>query len=381
MTWPEKALLSTPVVHLPGVKMRTKVLTNPHFWAIAVITLFLVFVYQAWPWRPWQFGSGVWQWFFWLSFLSRFATVEFINHMVGILFLVPIIYSAVVFSWQGVLVTSVITIVSILPTVVGMWSFKTILSNTVLLLMPFLVVSIMVFEMGWRMKMRMIYTERQQEHKIYTLKVLEAQEGERKRIAQELHDDIIQRLLVMANSAQTLSSSDTDDMDVVKKDIGWIGGGILEAADSLRRMSIDLRPSILDELGLIPALRWLLDRMSKESGIEGRIHVEGKEPKLSYQEETSIFRVVQESLRNIERHSGATEVSLTIAVSDDRLRILIQDNGSGFQPSKNLGEFVTGGKLGLVGMRERIESLRGTLEIQSRPGEGTLLLIEINLSS
>jgi signal transduction histidine kinase len=91
--------------------------------------------------------------------------------------------------------------------------------------------------------------------------------------------------------------------------------------------------------------------------------------------------VVQESLRNIERHSGATEVTLTIAVRDDCLRILIQDNGSGFQPSKNLGEFVTGGKLGLVGMRERIESLRGTLEIQSRPGEGTLLSIEINPSS
>ena len=358
------------------VKTKEKIVNSPHFWAIIVITLALTFIYQAWPWREWKFEEGVWQWFPWLSSLYRLALVEVMNHIVGILFFAPIIYAAVFFSWRGALVTSLLSLGGVLPVIVDMWSIRIITTNLAFLLLPLFIASIATFELEWHRKERKIFAEREAERKVYSAKILESQENERRRVAQELHDDTIQTLLVIANRAQALISSGDDDMREAKSNIEWVRDATLQTAEDVRRISLDLRPSILDDLGLVPALRWLVDRMNKESDINIRILVNGVERKLSPQVEITLFRVVQEVLNNVKRHSKAKEAAITLEFATECLKITIEDNGQGFRPPKNFDELAAKGKLGLIGIQQRINFLNGTLEIRSIPGKGTLLLIE-----
>jgi two-component system sensor histidine kinase DegS len=354
------------------LKTKGRIVNNLHFWAIIVVTLALIFIYQAWPWRPWNVGP----WYSWLSQLYSLALVELRGHIVGILFLAPIIYASVVFSWQGALVTFLLALVGVLPIMVDIWSISSLITNMVLLLLPFLVVSIVAFELEWRRKERKIFAEREAERRVYISKILESQENERLRIAQELHDDTIQTLLVIANRAQNMISSGDGKMADAKRNADWIRDATLQAVEDMRRTSLDLRPSILDDLGLVPALRWLVDRMNKETGINTCILVNGVKRKLSPQAEVTIFRITQEALNNIKRHSKAKEAVVTLEFAAECLKIRIEDNGQGFRPPRKFKRFVASGKLGLIGIQQRIDLLSGTFKIHSKLGEGTSLLIE-----
>jgi two-component system sensor histidine kinase DegS len=372
MIWNNGGLSGRQMLSIIPLKSSENIIRNPHFWAILVISLALIFIYQAWPWRP----SNVGPWFPWLSPLYNLALVEVINHIVGILFLIPIIYAAVVFSWQGALVAYLLSLLGVLPIMVDIWSVSSLITNIVFLLLPFLVVSIVAFELAWRRKERKTYAEREAERKVYISKILESQENERLRIAQELHDDTIQTLLIIANRAQKLIPAGNSDMKEAKKNAEWIRDATLQAVEDVRRTSLDLRPSVLDDLGLVPALRWLVDRTNKESGINIRILVNGTKRNLSPEAEVTIFRITQEALNNIKRHSKATEAVITLEFNTECLKITLDDNGQGFRPPKKLDRLAARGKLGLIGMRQRIDFLGGTFQIRSRPGEGTRLLIE-----
>jgi two-component system sensor histidine kinase DegS len=360
-----------------SLKTKVKISTSPHFWAIIVITLFLLFIYQAWPWREWKFTDGVWQWFPWLSSLYKLAIVEFRNHLVGILFFVPIIYALVFFGWRGALAISLLSLGGVLPIIVDMWTINSIITNIVLLLLPLLVISLATFELKWRRKERRIFAEREEERKTYISKILEAQENERRRIAQELHDETIQTLLTIANSAENLLSSDHDNMREVRGNAEFIKDITLNTVENLRRISLDLRPSVLDNLGLIPALRWLVDQTNKDSDVDTQIRVAGIERNLPPQTEAAVFRVVQEALNNIKRHSKATKAMVELEFTNSCLKIKIQDNGQGFRPPRQLHALADKGQIGLIGIQQRIDSIGGTFQVRSKPGEGTLLLIEV----
>jgi two-component system sensor histidine kinase DegS len=355
------------------LKIKGNILANPHFWVIVFINLALIFVYQAWPWRAWN----IWPWFPWLSTLYNVAVVEFVNHAVGILFLIPIIYAAVVFSWPGALAACLVSLGVVLPIIDGMWSANYLVTNIGLLLLPFLVISLATFELEWRRKERKIFAEREAEREVYISKILESQENERLRIAQELHDDTIQTLLVIANRTQKLVSSDNHATAELKKDAEWVRDATLQAVEGVRRASLALRPSILDDLGLVPALRWLVDNMNHDSEIKTRILVDGVKRKLSPKAEVIIFRIIQEALNNIKRHSGATEAVVTLEFTMEFLKISINDNGQGFRPPRKFQGLASSGRLGLIGIHQRIDLLGGTFKIHSRLGEGTLLLIRV----
>lgn len=359
------------------VKTKGKIVNSPHFWVIIVISLLMILIYQAWPWRAWKFDYGAWQWFPWLSLLYSLAIVEFTNRIIGILFFVPIIYAAVVFLWRGALATSLLSLGVVLPIIVDIWPINALLTNIALLLLPLLAIALATFDLEWRRKERNTLAEREEERRIYMSKVFEAQENERQHLAQDLHDDTIQTLLVIANRAQTLITSDDDNIGEMKRNAEWVRDAILQVIEGLRRISLDLRPSILDNLGLLPALRWLVDRMNSESDISTRILVNGVQRKLSPQAEATIFRVVQEGLTNIKRHSKAEEAIVTLEVATDCLRITVEDNGQGFYPPKEINRLADEGKLGLIGMQQRIDFLGGTFQIRSRPSGGTLFLIEV----
>jgi len=263
----------------------------------------------------------------------------------------------------------------ILPIITDMWPNYYLITNIALLLLPFLLVSLATFELEWRRKERKIFAEREAERKVYISKILESQENERLRIAQELHDDTIQTLLVIANRAETLIPAG-DSMKEIRGNAEWIRDTTLETVEGLRRIGLDLRPSMLDDLGLVPALRWLVDRMNKESGINTRILVSGEKRKLSPEAEVTIFRITQEALNNIKRHSRATEAVVNLEFTPESLKISMEDNGRGFRPPKKFDRLASRGKLGLIGIHQRIDFLGGTFKIHSKSGEGTSLLIE-----
>jgi two-component system sensor histidine kinase DegS len=372
-----KVAISKQILGVLRFKTRGETLNSPHFWAIIVFTLFLVFIYQAWPWRVWKFSDGVWQWFFWLSPLYKLAIVEATNHIVGIIFFIPIIYSGLFFSWRGTMVTSLLSLGGVLPIIVGMWNTSVLVSNIALLLVPFLSISIIVFEIDWRRKERKIFNERERERIMYISRILEAQENERRSIAQELHDETIQTLLAMASRAEVLLSSDCANIHEMRANTKFTRKTTLETVENLRRISLSLRPSILDNLGLISALRWLVDNMSNETDIDVRFIISGTQRKISNQAEAAIFRVAQEALHNIKHHSKAGIAVITLEFTAECIKLTIEDNGQGFSPPPEIDKYATKGKLGLIGMQHRIKLLNGTFEIRSKPGKGTLLLINV----
>ena len=311
--------------------------------------------------------------------MENLALFEFKYRIIGSLFLIPILYGAIVFWWRGVLLAWLLSLAGVLPLVIRIWQANThtMIANLAFLILPLLIISILAFELEWRARERKMSALREAERQRYIEKVLETQESERQRIAQELHDETIQTLLVILGHTETLISADHHEASEVKEHAGQIRDTTINVVENLRRLSLDLRPSILDNLGLIPALRWLVDRMGKDCNIRGKITISGTERKLSSRVESTIFRIVQEALNNIRRHSQAYNAFITLGFTDTNLKMKIEDDGQGFSAPKEIGWFANKGSLGLIGMQQRISSLGGAFQIHSRPGEGTVLLFDL----
>jgi signal transduction histidine kinase len=201
----------------------------------------------------------------------------------------------------------------------------------------------------------------------------DAQEEERKRLARELHDDTIQTLVIVKA-----------DLDSIARDNGLQGRGrvrlreaqtaLAGAIDDVRRFSRDLRPSLLDDLGLVSALEWLVSDMKARTGIEVRLVVSGQTRRINPNVEVAAYRIVQEALRNVERHSGARNARVRLVFGPSNLTASVIDDGSGFDP-KIPGR--GGMSLGLLGMRERAKLAGATLEVRSRPGRGTRITLSL----
>lgn len=211
----------------------------------------------------------------------------------------------------------------------------------------------------------------------YLQQATRAQEEERKRIARELHDETLQNLIVISRQMEKITSSEAlweESLEVVR----GLKKQIEVAVQEMRRFSHNLRPSILDDLGLLPALELLVEDIEKE-GVHTRFKVIGTVRRLSPEVEVMLFRIAQEAVRNISRHSQATAAELNIEFNDNRLKMNIKDNGIGFELMQSIGDQAILGKLGLVGMRERARLLGGIMVLESNPGEGTSIAVEVRI--
>ena len=150
------------------------------------------------------------------------------------------------------------------------------------------------------------------------------------------------------------------------------------AVQEIRRFSHDLRPSVLDDLGLLPALELLADDLEK-LGVPTAFKVVGEARRLTPETEVMLFRIAQEATRNIYRHSEASMAGLTIEFIDSKLKMIIQDNGKGFRVPRQPGEQVIQGRMGLTGMQERARLLGGTLTLDSSPHKGTTITAEVRV--
>ncbi len=204
-----------------------------------------------------------------------------------------------------------------------------------------------------------------------------AHEEERKYIARELHDDIAQILGSLYRKLDnTLRKNQGLDPAIVSE-LNNIQDQLNNGLKSVQRFIKNLRPSMLDDLGLIPALRSLADSLEETDGIVTEFMVTGKEKRLKADAELSLFRIVQEALNNVKKHAGATEVHLTAEFSERGIRLNISDNGKGFELPKNMDSLPRSGMLGLIGIRERVWLLGGTLGIETKPGKGTSLTVNV----
>jgi len=206
-------------------------------------------------------------------------------------------------------------------------------------------------------------------------KIIRAQEEERKRISRELHDEIGQALTAISIHVDVLGNS-RFEADAKQK-ITDLKALIEKAIDDIHRISYDLRPYMLDEFGLISALRWLTDTYHERTGIDVLIHVQGKEYKLPPTIDTLIYRFSQEALTNVSKHANAQHIDISIDYQEDAIGLTVRDDGQGFDPTKSLRVHRGMGGLGLFGIRERLALFGGDLSIESIPGKGSTLYARI----
>ena len=204
---------------------------------------------------------------------------------------------------------------------------------------------------------------------------LSAQEGERMRIARELHDETCQTISAMSFRLESaLGDLPAGEARARLEEVKGLAG---RALDDLHRVIFDLRPSVLDDLGLLAAVRWYAARHLEPLGITVKCEFEDVEGRVPEDVATAVFRIVQEALLNVARHAGAEDVLVQVATSERALLIEIEDDGRGFVPKSVVEPSETGRGLGLLGMRERVEILGGKMILDSAPGEGTHLAFEI----
>jgi two-component system sensor histidine kinase DegS len=213
-----------------------------------------------------------------------------------------------------------------------------------------------------------------------TRQVISAQEEERKQISRELHDEVVQTLVGINVELSALATGTSIGLRTLKAKIAHTQRLVENSVKAVHRFARELRPAVLDDLGLIPALHAYSKNLAARRKIKIRMTAFGGVEALGSAKRTVLFRVAQEALTNVARHANATEVGMTISEISGVIRMEICDNGQSFLVEKTL--FAKNPKrLGLIGMKERIEMVGGSLTIVSSPGKGTTVCAEIPFNS
>jgi signal transduction histidine kinase len=207
--------------------------------------------------------------------------------------------------------------------------------------------------------------------------LLTAQEEDRRRISRDLHDDVNQRLAMLSMDLRQAEKNFPHDPEGLRSALRLVSERLASISDDVRQMAYRFHPSILDDLGLVKAVRRLVDDFSARTGIEcSYVH---KDPPTTLPAEHAIcvYRVVQESLSNAARHARASRVEVELICEEDTISFSVRDNGIGFDASR-LAQ--AGGHLGLLSMRERVRLAKGQLDIESAPAHGTQIRVELPLT-
>jgi signal transduction histidine kinase len=206
-------------------------------------------------------------------------------------------------------------------------------------------------------------------------RMVQQHEEERRRLSRELHDETAQVLSAVRMQLGVLQeSADPEEARELEEALGLLDAGIA----SIRSVTRDLRPSLLDDLGLVPALRALTQEFQERSGVVTEVELEERLPPLSEEAELALFRALQEGLANVARHAGAEHVSVKLAARNGQIALHVQDDGRGPQTPLESGHDETGrAHMGLMGMRERIGRLGGSVDVEGESGEGLRLRISL----
>jgi signal transduction histidine kinase len=196
-------------------------------------------------------------------------------------------------------------------------------------------------------------------------RIVAAQELERQRLARELHDETGQALTSILLGLRQLEGAEPESVAQLRE-------LVVATLQDVRRLAVELRPKVLDDFGLVPALERLTDAFAEQTGIDVDLEAGAVSERLPAEIETAIYRIVQESLTNVVKHSRAQRVSVLLTRANGRIKAVIEDDGTGFDPGAARGDGI-----GLIGMRERIELLDGTLAVESSETSGTTVALEV----
>jgi signal transduction histidine kinase len=204
-------------------------------------------------------------------------------------------------------------------------------------------------------------------------RVVQTQEQERRRLARELHDETGQALTSILLGLKPLEAALADHP--ARAALSELRDQAVSALQDVRRLAVELRPAVLDDYGLVPALERLTESVAEQTGMRVDCHSALGEARLPSDIETALYRVVQESLTNIVKHANAQKVSVSLSRRGTGVAAVIEDDGAGFDPRRAGTDGI-----GILGMRERLVLLDGRLEIESKKGAGTTIVAEVPLS-
>ncbi|MGP8080442.1 MAG: PAS domain S-box protein [Dehalococcoidales bacterium] len=211
----------------------------------------------------------------------------------------------------------------------------------------------------------------------YVQQVTRIQEEERNRIARDLHDETAQALYALTRQLDNFIRSSPNLPAETSSFLKGLVEQTKTISQEVRRFSQDLRPPLLDDLGLLSTIRWLTGDMEHRTHITVKLTVSGTERRLAAHVELAIFRIIQEALRNVEKHASATQVEVSIEYEEKKINISVVDNGKGFKLAGEVGDLPREGRLGLMGMKERVNLLGGEITITSEANQGTHVLIQL----
>lgn len=212
----------------------------------------------------------------------------------------------------------------------------------------------------------------QEREAIYRAALTETQEQERKRIAREIHDDTIQALILVSHTVDRAKAATQDSVTAVSRYLDMAREQILGVVNGLRQLITNLRPTVLDELGLVTALEVLCEPYPAIS-----YQVVGEVYSISHSQELVIFRAAQEALRNAQHHAQATHITMTLTYAPTSVNLSVNDDGIGFNIPVHLQEFAMRGHYGLMGISERVHHLGGQLRLMSAAASGTQVMVEL----
>ncbi|TCW41736.1 PAS domain-containing sensor histidine kinase [Laceyella sacchari] len=215
-------------------------------------------------------------------------------------------------------------------------------------------------------------TERERHHRLVTNKIIQAQEEERKRVSRELHDGVGQALYSILIGLKVINHLPLDDEK--KRHLLDVQAMVEQTLDEVKNLATDLRPSALDDLGFLPAIRSYAKKFEATFDIKVELVVKGPKRRYSSTVETALYRIVQEAMINAAKYAATDKIKLSLIDTAAEVRLFIEDFGKGFDPSQVEGE---GTGLGLYGMKERAALLGGALRIESAPNEGTMVYVRI----
>jgi signal transduction histidine kinase len=198
-------------------------------------------------------------------------------------------------------------------------------------------------------------------------RIVAAQELERRRLARELHDETGQALTSILLGLKQIEGSEPSPAVESLREL------VVATLQDVRRLAVELRPKVLDDFGLVPALERLTEGFGEQTGIAVDLEASAITDRLPMEVETAIYRIVQEALTNVVKHAHAHRVSVLLTTANGRIKAVIEDDGTGFDPAAADGD----GGIGLIGMRERIELLDGSLAVESTPTSGTTIAVEV----
>ncbi len=238
------------------------------------------------------------------------------------------------------------------------------------------------FQVGLAMENSLLYSESRQKEELrgqLLNSLINAQEEERKRISRELHDESGQTLTAAIMNVESIEGLVPTKDPVLKEKLQGVKSLIVRTLEDIRRLTHDLRPMALDDLGLASAIRAYVKNRLEAIGIQVQFESKGlnSSRRLSPAIDTALFRIVQEATNNIIKHADARKVGIYLSIENEKIKAIVEDDGKGFEPDSVFTSGSSSLSLGLLGIKERVALLGGTFEIKSRRSQGTRLVVEI----